>query len=77
MYRQIVTPKNTHLLLQIPKEFVGQELEVIAFPLLKEEKIQGKKAVKKKTAKEIDDFYNNIRIDMSNFKFDRDKANER
>ena len=32
---------------------------------------------RKKTDEGIRAFYDSIRIDMSNFKFDRDKANER
>jgi putative transposon-encoded protein len=36
MYKQIVTPKDTKLMLQIPKEFVGQKIEVIAFPVEEE-----------------------------------------
>ena len=31
MFRQIITPKNTQLLLQLPEEFVGHPVEVIAF----------------------------------------------
>ena len=31
MFRQIVTPTNTQLTLQLPDEFVGKTVEVIAF----------------------------------------------
>ena len=31
MFRQFVTPKNTQLTLQIPDEFVGHRVEIIAF----------------------------------------------
>ena len=40
-------------------------------------KFQKQLKCRKKTDKEIHAFYNSIRIDMSNFKFDRDAANER
>jgi len=48
----------------------------------KEEKsmeLKSKKAVnkKKRTDKEIREFYNSMRVDMSNYKFNRDEANER
>ena len=48
----------------------------------KEEKpmdLKSKKAVnkKKRTDKEIREFYNSMRVDMSNYKFNREEANER
>ncbi|MEI6488908.1 MAG: hypothetical protein WCP52_08095 [Bacteroidota bacterium] len=48
----------------------------------KEEKpmeLKSKKAAnkKKRTDKEIREFYNSMRVDMSNYKFNREEANER
>ncbi|TAL60360.1 MAG: hypothetical protein EPN85_07395 [Bacteroidetes bacterium] len=33
MFRQIVTPQDTKLILQLPAEFVGRFVEIIAFPV--------------------------------------------
>ncbi|MEK6614674.1 MAG: hypothetical protein AABZ32_00955 [Bacteroidota bacterium] len=79
MYRQIIVPENTKLILQLPSEFVGHQIEVIAFPVENEEAVTvtNKKWTKKKTDKELDDFYNTIRIDMTHYKFNRQRANER
>ena len=33
MLRQIVKPKNRHLIIDLPEAYVNQEIEVIAFPV--------------------------------------------
>ena len=33
MIRTIITPDRQHISLRIPEEFVGKEVEVIAFPI--------------------------------------------
>lgn len=33
MLRQIVKPKNRHLVIDLPEAYVNQEIEVIAFPV--------------------------------------------
>ncbi len=73
MYRAIITPKETKLTIDLPNELVGKPVEVLAFELLKTE--QGQR--KKPTAEEIKLFYKKYQIDMSNFRFNRDEANER
>jgi len=35
MIREIIKPKDTHLIINIPKEYIGQEVEYIIFPLHK------------------------------------------
>jgi hypothetical protein len=79
MYRQIVIPNDTELLLHIPKHFVGQKVEVIAFPVESGEKTTPvkKKQIPKKISKETEAFYRSINIDMSKFKFDREEAHAR
>ena len=65
MFRQIIIPKNTELLLQIPQEFVGHQVEVIAFttdektlPIIGSEK-------RKYTMEEIKAFYEKYSVDFS------------
>lgn len=74
MFRQIIVPENTQLLLQIPAEFVGKEVEVIAFEITewKTTVIKNKDTRIKTLEKALE----NYRVDMSNFKFDRNQAND-
>lgn len=73
MYRQIVIPQNTQLLLQLPSEFVGKQVEVIAFPLSELQDTLNQQT----SVEEAEKFYRSINIDMSKFKFDREKSHER
>jgi len=65
MLREIIT-------LLLPEEMVGKTVEIIAF------EIEGKKdrLSTEQRIKEIEDLTKNTRIDLSGFKFDRDKAND-
>jgi hypothetical protein len=73
MYRAIVTPKETKLTIDLPEEMVGKEVEVLAFELGQAEK----NVVKMKSLEEAFAFWDSMAVDMSNFKFDREEANER
>jgi len=33
MYRQIIVPKSNNYLLNLPTDFIGRQVEVIAFPV--------------------------------------------
>lgn len=72
MIRKTVIPNTTNfnVALDFPKDYLGEEVEIIAFK--KEEGL----LEKKRTPKEFVSF-NTIKIDTSNFKFNRDEANER
>lgn len=70
MYREIITPTNTQQTIEFPEEFVGKQIEVIAFPINEKENLQ----------EEMEDafkFWKKHSVNMSNFKFDRSEANER
>lgn len=75
MYRQIITPDNTKFTITFPQEFIGKEVEVIAFTL--KEATQEIKAADTAREEALTFLKNSKRIDLSNFKFDRDEANER
>ena len=65
MYRQIVIPKNTQLLLQLPAEFVGKKVEVIAFTVKDNyENI----SAKKRTWEEAKEFFKENAVDFSKIK---------
>lgn len=72
MIRKTVIPNTTNfnVALDFPKDYLGEEVEIIAFK--KEEGLLEKKP----TPKEFVSF-NAIKIDTSNFNFNRDEANER
>jgi hypothetical protein len=33
MLRQIIIPKETHITLNLPKEYIGKEIEILVFPI--------------------------------------------
>jgi hypothetical protein len=70
MYREIVIPTDTKQTIEFPEDFVGKQVEIIAFPIDEKEVNQSK-------AEQAFDFWRKHSIDMSNFKFDRNEANER
>jgi hypothetical protein len=72
MIRTIIVPDTStySVALNFPKDYVGEEVEVIAF------KKQEGFFEKQRTPKKFISF-DAIKIDTSNFKFSRDEANER
>ncbi len=73
MYRKIIkVEKEEDLRIELPKEYLNKEVEVTASEIEDASYEQ-----KRKNVKEAIDFFNKISVDMSNFKFDRDEANER
>jgi len=69
MVRTTITPSTQTVVFDIPKDYVGKELEVIAFA--KNEGSQTKDLSTKKVS------FDALSIDTKNFKFDREEANER
>ena len=72
VYRQIFTPNVENINISIPHEWRGMNIEVIAFPVKNTEK-QMSVEEKRKKRKELLDKYS---IDLSDFKFNRDEAND-
>ncbi len=73
MYRQIVKPENTKLVLQIPASLVGKEIEITA-------QETGNHKPKKNRSKrriELEKFYGRYAFDVSRLKLTREQANER
>ena len=69
MIRTIVTPQQQTISFTIPKDYVGKEIEVIAFA--KGEGITKEQPAKKKGT------FTALSIDTKGYKFNRDEANER
>ena len=68
MFQQIFVPTQQHHSVELPDEFYGKKVQVIVIPVddNKQQMIQ-----------DADAFYDSIRLDFSDFKFDREEANER
>jgi len=69
MIRTVIVPNTQTVTFDIPKDYVGKELEVIAFT--KNEGIEAKELPKKEVS------FTAISLDTINFKFNREEANER
>jgi uncharacterized membrane protein YfhO len=69
MIRTIVTPKDQTISFDIPKKYIGKQIEIIAFS--KDEEIAKETSVQKKVS------FNALAMDTRNYKFNRDEANER
>lgn len=69
MIRTILIPDTQTVTFNVPKEYIGKEVEVIAFA--KNEGIDNKES----TGKQVS--FNALSIDTKNFKFNRNEANER
>ena len=75
MYRQIVMPEGNRLILELPRSFIGQMVEVIAFPV--DEEKANRKRKKKYSWENALKFFDSHRRDLSNFKFNREEFHER
>ena len=71
MYRQILIPTEKAHSIDLPRELFGVKVEVIAFSIMDEPLPFLPPKI------DPSSFYNNIKLDFSGFKFDRDEANER
>ncbi|GJM33663.1 MAG: hypothetical protein DHS20C18_26640 [Saprospiraceae bacterium] len=69
MIRTIITVDKNNLTLQLPDDFLGKQVEVIAF-IIEETKAKVTNLSKSKT-------FSAIKLDTNGFKFNRDDANER
>ena len=72
LLREIITPKKASFTMLLPEEMVGKTVEVIAF------EIDGEKTVlnKAKRLLEIEELTKSTLVDLSDFKFNRDQAND-
>lgn len=69
MIRTIITPLNETISFDIPKNYVGKQIEVIAF--VKDEIIDKEQNIPKKVS------FSALSLDTRNYKFNRNQANER
>lgn len=75
VHRAIIHPQTTdELVVHLPEQFLHTEVEIIAFS---EEEEPAAIRQSKRTYEEAVKLWDAHAVDMSNFKFDRDEANER
>ncbi|MES2703195.1 MAG: hypothetical protein V4649_11175 [Bacteroidota bacterium] len=77
MLRQIITPLESSFTLHFPREMVGKTVEIIAFEL-KEQTNDGPMSVngdKMLRLERIENLTKDKLVDLSNFKFNRNEAN--
>ena len=73
MLRQIITPLEPTYTLQLPKDMMGKTIEILAFELMDQaENNVGDKMLR---LKRIEDLTKDKLVDLSNFRFNRNDAN--
>jgi hypothetical protein len=77
MYRKIIVPESANISISLPENFIGRHVEVIAFTIEDKQITETQSEDGKYAWKNARKFFNDHRIDLSNFKFNRDEANER
>ncbi len=76
MLRQIITPLESSYTLQLPTNMVGKTIEILAFELYEVDKdFPASDTDKLMRLARIQDITKKSLVDLSNFKFDRDEAN--
>ena len=81
MYRTIFIPseQNNNIPFVIPNEWYGQKVEVLVFPVFgTEEQAKQELSVqeRRKKREELNKLLDKYPLDLSNFKFNRDEAND-
>jgi hypothetical protein len=70
LIREIIVPTSDSYLLTLPKEMVGKQIEVTAVEVGSTAPIDIDARMKK-----INDSLSNLKVDLTNWKFDRNEAN--
>lgn len=70
LIREIIVPTDNTYLLKLPDEMIGKQVEVIAFEIEAKPVIDMEER-RKRLHKSLAD----LKVDLSDFKFDRDEAN--
>lgn len=71
MFTKTITPETTSVTIELPQDFVGEDVKLTA---VIERRQKPREAV---SLEDIERRYSKFpRIDMSKFKFDRDEAND-
>lgn len=74
MLREIITPLEPVVTVRLPEEMVGKTVEVIAFEI-EDTTIKKPSFNREQRLHLIDDLTANTLVDLTNFTFNRDEAN--
>lgn len=74
MIREIINQAEQNFMLRFPEGMIGKKVEIIAFEI--EENNPGSGLTKEERLLEIENLTKDSRVDLSNFKFNRDEAND-
>jgi hypothetical protein len=75
MIRTILKSEQSYLTLYLPDDMIGKTIEVIAFEIEQEPSNDFIDTDTHAKAAALDKALRSSRVDLSNFKFDRDEAN--
>ncbi|PSL28748.1 hypothetical protein [Dyadobacter jiangsuensis] len=73
LVKKVIVPTSTTFTLTLPKEMIGKEIEVVASEV-KAPRILSE-LEKQQRMEAIEAIFKDSRVDLRNFKFDRDEAN--
>ena len=73
LVRKVIIPTSTTFTLTLPEEVIGKEIEVVASEV--EVPRAPTESEKQQRLEAIESIFRDSRVDLSNFKFDRDEAN--
>ena len=73
LIREIIVPTDNTYLLKLPDEMIGKQVEVIAFEIEANWDVDIEERERRRM--EIREIFKDSLVDLSNFKFDRDEAN--
>jgi hypothetical protein len=70
LVKKVIVPTTDSYLLTLPKEMVGKQIEVTAVEVCSKTPVEIDTRMKK-----INDSLLNLKVDLTNWKFDRNEAN--
>ncbi len=79
MVRQIVIPENTRLVIDLPEEYIGKSVEVLAFPLSEPDfnpAEDSTEAEKKAQVERLKIALKGYTFNSGGYKFNREEAND-
>ncbi len=68
MVRTLITPEERNILIRVPEDYIGKQVEVIAFTLEENNKME---QVKKQAS------FTALKLNTIGYKFNREEANDR
>lgn len=73
LVRKVIVPTSTTFTLTLPKEMIGKKIELVASEVKAPRVLT--ELEKQQRIEAIGAIFKDSRVDLSNFKFDRDEAN--